>query len=168
MKPQVMSWDGQRPLSGVRSIFLRARWAQVDWHVLLIAVILLAIGLIFVRAMAEMDELKLRSGVVWSSHLKKVAVSLPFLLLGIVMRPRWLRNNSYALYVAAVVLLLLVPFIGEYRNNARRWIALPFGFDLQPSELAKLGLILALARALYRNRLERLIEKGPFFKFFLI
>jgi rod shape determining protein RodA len=41
------------------------------------------------------------------------------------------------------------------RNGARRWIELPLGFDLQPSELAKIALVLALARVFYRNRLAR-------------
>jgi rod shape determining protein RodA len=46
-----------------------------------------------------------------------------------------------------------VPLLGEERNGAKLWIPLPLGFDLQPSELVKLGVIVALARALYRNRL---------------
>jgi rod shape determining protein RodA len=77
------------------------------------------------------------------------------------MRPRWLRRNAWLLYAVSIVLLLAVPFIGAERNNARRWIPLPLiGFDLQPSELAKLGLILALSRALYQARLQRWGEWG--------
>lgn len=154
MNGRVMSWDGQRPAQGVRSVFLRVRWAQVDWHVLFVALILLAIGVSFVGAVATMDEVYDRRGASLGGHLKKLAVALPVLGIGLVLRPRWLRRNAYLIYAAAIVLLLLVPFIGEVRNNARRWIALPMGFDVQPSELAKVSLILVLARAFYRNRLE--------------
>jgi rod shape determining protein RodA len=52
------------------------------------------------------------------------------------------------------VLLLLVPVLGQERNNARRWIPLPGGFDLQPSELAKLGFAIAMARLLYTRRMK--------------
>jgi rod shape determining protein RodA len=59
-------------------------------------------------------------------------------------------------YVVCLLLLLLVPLLGADRNNAKRWISLPLiGFDLQPSELAKLGLIVMLARELYTCRLTR-------------
>ena len=49
-------------------------------------------------------------------------------------------------YVLALALLALVFLIGEERNHAQRWIQLPLGFDLQPSELAKVALVLACAR----------------------
>jgi rod shape determining protein RodA len=73
-------------------------------------------------------------------------------VIGMLVRPSWLRRNAHWIYAGCMLLLLLVPFIGDERNNARRWIQLP-KFDLQPSELAKLGVILMLARILERNRL---------------
>ena len=87
-------------------------------------------------------------------------VALPVLVFALLLRPRWLRKNAWLLYGGVILLLVLVPFIGEERNHARRWIQLPAGFDIQPSELAKIGLIVALARALYRNRLQTLADWG--------
>ena len=55
-----------------------------------------------------------------------------------------LRKISWPLYLVTVILLLAVLAIGVTRGGARRWFN--FGFMLfQPSELAKLALILALA-----------------------
>lgn len=52
-------------------------------------------------------------------------------------------------WVAAVVLLLLVRTpLGETINGSRSWIPLVAGFTLQPGELAKVGLALALAAVL--------------------
>ena len=45
-------------------------------------------------------------------------------------------------------------------DNAQRWIETPV-FDIQPSEFAKLALILVLARVLERNRLERWRDWWP-------
>lgn len=139
----------------------RVRWLELDWHVLLLAGLLLAAGLAFVRAMSEADALYDRADVSFRAHAGKVLLTLPALVVALAVRPRWLRRNAWLVYGACLALLLAVPLIGDYRNGARRWIPLPGGFDLQPSELAKLGLILALARALYRNRLERARDWGP-------
>jgi len=134
----------------------RLPWLRVDWHILLIALALLALGMLFVHGMADADVRSGREEIVFSSHLKKVLVALPALLLGLCVRARWLRRNAWLVFAACVVLLLLVPVLGEERNNARRWIPLPGGFDLQPSELAKLGFVVALARLLYTRRMQAL------------
>ena len=134
---------------------------RVDWHVLLLALALLGTGLWFIHGMEQADIEFDRGDVSFGGHLRKVALGLPALVAGMLVRPRWLRKNAYAFYLFTLLLLLLVPLIGEERNNAKRWIPLPvIGFDLQPSELAKLGLILALSRALYRARLRRWSEWG--------
>jgi cell division protein FtsI/penicillin-binding protein 2/cell division protein FtsW (lipid II flippase) len=54
-------------------------------------------------------------------------------------------------YGAAVVLLLAVPLVGLAANGARRWIAFG-GFTFQPSELAKLGMLLVVAGVLGSGR----------------
>jgi rod shape determining protein RodA len=149
---------GSAPLGLERALSLRGlRWLRVDWHVLGLALALLGCGLVFVHAMGEAaGESSERGAVVFSAHLKKVLVALPALALGLAVRPRWLRRNAWVVYAASIALLALVPILGEERNSARRWIALPgVGFDLQPSELAKLGLIVMLARVLYTCRLRR-------------
>ena len=158
MKP--WSIKGQRPLSGWRSVFsLRIPWWRLDWPILLLGLGLFALGLVFVRHMAEADELFGRSDAIrWGAHLEKALIVTPVLLVGLLVRPRWLRRNAYLLYGLALALVCLVPLLGEDRNGAKRWIPMPGGFDLQPSELMKLGVIVALARALYRTRLQHLAD----------
>ena len=62
--------------------------------------------------------------------------------------PLFWKDFSYALFGVSVVLLLLVLVIGsDLGSGAKRW--LDFGFiTLQPSEIAKLALVLSLARFL--------------------
>ena len=151
----LMSWDGQRPASGLRAALVRPRWSQIDWSVLLVASGILAIGMAFLYAISSSDaEVE---PISFTGHLRKLSVALPALVKGILVRPRWLRRHAYVVYALSVALLLAVPVIGDMRNGARRWIELPWiGFDLQPSELAKIALVIALARAFYRNRLQRM------------
>lgn len=137
------------------------RWFELDWHVLAIAVVLLALGLVFVHAMSDADLLSDRNQIVFRRHLQKVVLALPAFFVALAVRPRWLRRNAHYLYGACLAILLVIFVVGAERNGARRWITVPgIDFDLQPSELAKIGVILALAQVLYRNRLVKLRDWG--------
>ncbi len=69
----------------------------------------------------------------------------------------WLRAPYVyrTLFLASVFLLVLVliPSIGLEINNARRWLGV-FGFRFQPSELAKLTVLILLAVKLTENQKE--------------
>jgi rod shape determining protein RodA len=54
------------------------------------------------------------------------------------------REISIVAYIIGIALLLSVPYIGETRGGAQRWIDLGF-MTLQPSELMKIGVVMALA-----------------------
>jgi rod shape determining protein RodA len=144
---------------------LRAvRWSALDWHVLLLASLLLALGLAFVHAMHTADVVHERLPpdlVDFDKHVVKLLLALPFLVLGLALRARWIARQAWLLYCACLALLVALPAVGHSLNGAKRWIALPGGFDLQPSELAKLGVILMLARILYRNKLAKPRDWGP-------
>jgi rod shape determining protein RodA len=58
---------------------------------------------------------------------------------------RW-QDSAWFFYGTSLALLVLVLLVGRATNNANRWLDLAGGFKLQPSELMKLGLMLALAR----------------------
>jgi rod shape determining protein RodA len=153
-----------RILASPRSVLsLRdVRWFELDWHVLAMALLLLGLGIAFVHAMSQADVDFDRGKIKFGSHVQKILLALPALLVGLAVRPRWLRRNSYLIYGVCLALLVAVLVVGGVRNGAGRWISLPIvSFDLQPSELAKVGVILALARMLYRNRLQRLKDWGP-------
>ena len=69
---------------------------------------------------------------------------------------RVIARFSYAIYGAVVIMLALVLVIGLQRMGAQRWLG--YGpIVVQPSELAKLALVLALAKYF-----ENLPQKGPF------
>ena len=59
---------------------------------------------------------------------------------------RWLKRFSWVIFALTIIALVavLIPGIGELRNGSRRWFNLGFA-HFQPSEAAKLALIIALA-----------------------
>ncbi|MEK9864427.1 MAG: FtsW/RodA/SpoVE family cell cycle protein, partial [Verrucomicrobiota bacterium] len=58
---------------------------------------------------------------------------------------QWLRKHAVALFMVAVVLLGFIFVFGEVRNNARRWFVFCDVISFQPSEFAKLALVIFLA-----------------------
>ena len=66
---------------------------------------------------------------------------------------RRIRRWTPVLYGVSLLLLLAVLAAGQSVNGAKAWIALPGGFQVEPSEFAKLGLILSAAWLLSRRKL---------------
>jgi len=57
---------------------------------------------------------------------------------------RMIGLAAWPVYLLALILLMLIPFVGELQMGARRWLSLG-PFNLQPSELMKWALMLMLA-----------------------
>ena len=61
----------------------------------------------------------------------------------------------------AIGMLLLAKIVGVNLNQASRWITIPgIGFNFQPSELAKLALILFVSRVLSKFQTDRECQKA--------
>ncbi|MFN0024918.1 MAG: rod shape-determining protein RodA [Parvularculaceae bacterium] len=88
------------------------------------------------------------------THAFRFAVALVAMIIVGLIGMRYWMLLSIPIYVVALVALALVPFIGDVNMGARRWIDLgPMQF--QPSELMKVGLVLALARYYHALRPEQ-------------
>lgn len=76
-----------------------------------------------------------------------VWLGLGFLCLTLVAAVplRTLRSLAYPLYISSLLLLMLVLLTGTAIKGAQRWLDLGF-FNLQPSEIAKVSIILAMSR----------------------
>ena len=64
---------------------------------------------------------------------------------------RRLRTLAFPLFILSVVLLALVPVVGVVVNGAKRWLSFGF-FNIQPSEVAKIGLLLLSSALLARKK----------------
>ena len=125
--------------------------ARVPWIIVLSAIGLMALGL---SGIVRGDEL---SGVghFYSRQVVWIVLGLPTLLTVTLVPYRHFRGISYGLFGLSVLLLFVVFFMPAI-NYSHRWI--PLGFmNFQPSEMAKLAYILALAHYLiYRENYRRL------------
>jgi len=119
--------------TGLRKIF------HLNWAIILLLASVSGIGFLTLYSVAG------GSMTPWvEPQIKRFSVGMG-LMLFIAMVPIWFwRNMSVLAYAGSVVLLLGVQFFGVEHMGAKRWISLGF-IDLQPSELAKLTLIMVLA-----------------------
>lgn len=126
------------------------RLAQhVDWLLLLLVATIVSMGLATVYSATYAQTQNQMSQLVWRQAIWAGAgCVLMFALL--IVDYRKLERFAYVIYLAVVALLVLVPVVGFLSGGSRRWIHLGF-FALQPSELAKLALIVVLARFFHRD-----------------
>lgn len=72
-------------------------------------------------------------------------------------------SSANIVLVISIGLLILAKLVGTNLNDASRWITIPgIGFNFQPSELAKLALILHVSRTLSRYQAEDSCKKEAF------
>ena len=125
-------------------------------HTLLLgaALLLLGVGVVMVFSSSSVEGIARYDDPAYFSVRQAVglALGLPLLLLA----PRvplvvW-RRVAPLMLLGCLLLLVAVLFTGRTVDGAARWIALPGGFQLQPSEPAKLALVLWGADLLVTKR----------------
>jgi len=100
------------------------------------------------------DELS-RAGEFFSRQIVWIAIATPAMLLATFVPYRICRHHCYLLFAFSLLALVIV-FLFPARWGSRRWVPLGLMY-FQPSEMAKLACVMALARYLmYRENFRRL------------
>lgn len=132
--------------SGIRKILF------LNWPLTLLLTAVASFGFLMLYSVAG------GSMTPWAEPQMKRFVLGMSVMLFIAMVPIWLwRNLSVVAYLGSLALLLAVEFFGAVGMGAQRWIDLGF-MRLQPSELAKITLVMVLAAyydTLPRNKTSR-------------
>lgn len=78
-------------------------------------------------------------------HLLNLAIGLVIALVAVRLDRSMLRALAPVVYLAGILgLVLVLTPLGVEVNGSRSWIRVPGGLSIQPSELAKVGLCVAL------------------------
>ena len=123
---------------------------QVNWFLVLFIIILTAIGCAMLYSAGE------GSWNPWATrHIIRFVIGL-FLMIMVAMTDIriWMRH-AYTLYFLVLGLLIAVEVMGVIGMGAQRWIDLGV-IQLQPSEIMKITLVLALARYFHGASLEEI------------
>jgi len=125
---------------GRRELTLAGKFRGIQWGLLLLLGLIAAIGfaMLYSAANGEFQP--------WASRqmIRFGVVLLAVLAVALIDVKYWFRA-AYWIYAAALLLVVAVDLRGIIGMGAQRWIAIG-SFQLQPSEVMKIALVLALAR----------------------
>ena len=126
---------------------------RCNWLLVLLMTIIASVGVLTLYSASK------GSFQPWAiKHAIRYALCIPMMFfIAIIPLTFWLRF-AYIIYGMSLILLILVALMGYTSMGATRWISLA-GVRIQPSEMMKLSLALALARyfhclnpsCIYRN-----------------
>ncbi len=134
---------------------------------LLIAVIIIAIfGIVMIYSASSIwAEYK------YNDAFKFVKAQTVFFIIGLVIMfviskidiNIFYKKANLILFISFILLVLvLIPGVGTIRNGSRSWFGIG-GLGIQPSEFAKIGLIIYVSKYLANNqRIIKNIKKGVF------
>ena len=118
-------------------------------YILLTSVFLLSILSLFVMYSTDGGEILFHT----KSHFSKIIIFFPLMIFIAFFNIKWWHNLSYLFYFTVILLLIYVSFFGIKSSGSRRWMDL-YLFNLQPSELMKIAIILCLAKYYHRIKIE--------------
>ena len=116
----------------------------MDWLLVLATLLLSLTGIFMIYSAIHSNPVFLKN----SLHLKQAlwsSIGLCVLLCILFFDYRFFTRWAYLFYALVIVLLIAVLFTGHVVYGAKRWLVLG-PLRLQPSELARLAVILVLAR----------------------
>jgi rod shape determining protein RodA len=130
----------------MKRMFDRRLFKNFDYILFLSILIICLYGLLILSSATQ--------GVTGGDPLRKqmvwIAMGVGIIILTISINYLHFYRCAWYLYAVNLVILLAVLFVGKEAGGAYRWIDLKI-FDFQPSELAKIIVIITLARFLVDN-----------------
>ncbi len=88
-------------------------------------------------------------------HIIRFCVFFILIFIVSLINLKYLYRYAYIFFILSLLLLGLVEILGTFGLGAKRWIYL-YGFSIQPSELIKITLIVALARYYHDLKHEKI------------
>ena len=124
---------------------------DAPWKILFSALILSFIGLV------ALNSISYQSASIALSPFYKQLLFLFLAIIGFLVSfstPKYIIHKyAYVIYGVGTILVIL-PFFGDTHAGTYRWLNIGLPFNFQPSELAKIFLVIALARYLSDNSIK--------------
>ena len=119
---------------------LKQKFLHINWGLVLLICLIAAIGISALYSAGNGDFSR------WAGkHLIRFGVGMFGMVIIALIDIRFWHRMSYLIFIAGFLMLIAVEVMGHVGMGAQRWINLGF-MKLQPSELMKIAVIMALAR----------------------
>ena len=121
------------------------------FSILLIVFSILFIGLISLYSVAESKTSGHSNAFIRQLFLLGPAI---FLLVLFIAIPKKIIHEYVYVFYGAIILFVILPYFSPQVADTHRWIDIGLPFSLQPSEIAKLVIVLTLARYLSDRNIQ--------------
>jgi len=124
-----------------------------DWTLLVLVLMICAIGVLNIFS-ASYSFSGAKANPFYIKQIHWIMIGLFCMSVAFCIDYRLISQYAYILHGIAVFSLLIVFFYGYATHGSQRWISVG-SFSLQPSEMVKLTLILALAKYFDEHKLDQ-------------
>ncbi len=118
--------------------------SHFDWTLFLITLVFVFIGVVTIYS-ANYNIVEEHAGGLPTRQVVWLGLGLIAMLAAVAFDYHYIDRLAYPFHAMMLLLLLLVLFIGHSGGGSQRWINLGF-FKLQPSEPAKLAIVLVMTK----------------------
>ncbi|MCK4846176.1 MAG: rod shape-determining protein RodA [Deltaproteobacteria bacterium] len=125
----------------------RRSLTHIDWVLVVVTVTLTSIGIATIYSATHTT-----APAIYKKQLYWFFISTALIIPVLIINYNTLKRFAYPILAVAVLMLIATLIFGRTIGGSQRWISLGF-INFQPSELAKIAFIIALA--------ARLSEKAP-------
>lgn len=122
-------------------------WWTIDRWMLGVTALLMAIGVALSFASSPAAAMRMNIGDPFHFAVRQCVfgAGAAVMLIGVSMlEVRTIRRSAFAIWLAAIAMMIVLPLIGHNAKGATRWLELG-GFTLQPSEFMKPALVILVA-----------------------
>lgn len=119
-------------------------WKKLDYKLLILTAIITCYGLLILYSASSFGQVNTS---LWLRQIIYIPAALLLLIVFALIDYEFWAKKINELYVFNLLLLVLVLFAGHHAKGAQRWLSAG-GIVFQPSELAKLIIIIVLAKVL--------------------
>ncbi len=122
-----------------------------DYSLVAVLIFLVCFGLVMLYSTSSYSALTTYGDSMYYFRRQLIFCVLGFVAMFFIARYdyRKLANWAWPVYIISIILMFLVITpLGREVNGARRWLQLPFGQSFQPSEVAKIAVILLIPVAI--------------------
>lgn len=123
-----------------------------DWFIFLLALAVAVVGVMEIHSATQYDHAE----SFYVKQIYRIVIGLLLMALTMSIDYHSLAENIPYLYSGAILSLIAVLLFGKRVSGSKSWISLGGFFELQPSELVKVVVVVALARFLCEIRTDYL------------
>lgn len=129
-------------------------YRHADWWLIGSALLLSLLGslLVWSATRIRLEQEGANPQAFFQRHLINLAVGLVVGLVVAAVNYRTLRASAPVIYLVSCLGLVAVLLVGATINGSHSWIVLAGGYQVQPAEFAKVGLVVSTALVLAERR----------------